>query len=362
MQVVVTCCGCSRQLRLPSEVIGQKGRCPLCKVVFITRSLGNDRAEALPVAEAPAKAPQSRDEPDLLPLDPEAAPRGLPNLSLDEPEPPPRKPAKPQDAEPADDLPLKVIDEDEPKPPRRPAARRRPETPRPEPRRRPPPPPREEEDDRDEEAPPRRTSAIREEDDEEDEDEAPPPRRRREGVAFVSFPVFVHSDPDGRLSGRFEAEIDADGLKMWRGKGRVLEVPQGAGCEYMGEGRLLLPIDGRKVELSTIPARRAVARGRRLPHQGPGHRHDAAAAARPRRLAGAVAVGHPHPRRRLRRLAGPRRRAVPVRRGRADAGGGVPGDGLAAAVVGEHPRLGHRLDELRRLRHARHHAAGGGGR
>jgi WD40 repeat protein len=236
MQVHVTCCGCSRQLRLPSEVIGSKVSCPICKAVFVTRARGDDRAEAIPVAGAPAVAPL--DEADLLPL--EMTSGGIPDLSLDDP-PPPRDTRRVPDPEP-DTAPLRMIDDD---PPRRPA----------------PPAPRRKRREEDEDDPPRRQPR-----DEDEEDAAspnprvrdaepadqPPRNRRRQGASLAAFAVFVHSDPNGRFAGRFDAEADADGLKFWRGNGRVVEVPRGAACEYLGGGRLLLLIEGRKVELTTV--------------------------------------------------------------------------------------------------------------
>ncbi|MFO0845434.1 MAG: hypothetical protein U0797_24130 [Gemmataceae bacterium] len=243
MAVNVTCCGCSRQLRLPNEVIGSKVSCPICKVVFLTRSRGDDRAEAIPVASAPASAPPP-DEADLLPLEP-IAPRGVPDLSLDDPPPAPdpRDPRRVPDPEP-DTAPLRMI-EDAPRPAAPPPPerrrRRRDDEDRPRKRRR---------DEDDDEATeinpsPRRREAGEAEDDR-------PRKRRREGEALARFAVWFHRDPSDRLSGRFDAEADAAGLKIWRGSGRVLEVPLGAECEYLGGGRLLVPIEGRKVELTTL--------------------------------------------------------------------------------------------------------------
>src|SRR5262245_4369241 len=83
MFVNVTCCGCLRQPRLPGQVIRSKVSCPMCKVVFLTRSRGDDHAEAIPVAPAPGGAPPP-DESDFLPLEPTSS-GGVPDLSLDEP-------------------------------------------------------------------------------------------------------------------------------------------------------------------------------------------------------------------------------------------------------------------------------------
>lgn len=227
MHVVVTCCNCSRQLRLPQEVVGSTVRCPLCKTVFMTRSLGNDRVEAIFVAEKG--------------IDPEAPPM---------PEEPPKRP-RPNDLE----LPLEsqpqaydVVLEPGDKPIRPPRKERRSrrdedEEDRPSRHRR--------EEEEDEDRPRRRRDEARDVE-EEEADREDRPQRRRGGAAFLSFSLFVHDDPNNRLHGRFDAEVDADGLKLWRGKGRVLEVPTGSECEYLGQGRLVVPIDGRKVELSPV--------------------------------------------------------------------------------------------------------------
>ena len=37
MHIIVTCPQCSRQLRLPREVLGSTVRCSLCQAVFMTR-------------------------------------------------------------------------------------------------------------------------------------------------------------------------------------------------------------------------------------------------------------------------------------------------------------------------------------
>ena len=67
MHMVVTCCQCTRQLRLPSEVIGTAVRCPLCKATFMTRAISDDHAEAIPMAEKPRNLELDADDPPLIP-------------------------------------------------------------------------------------------------------------------------------------------------------------------------------------------------------------------------------------------------------------------------------------------------------
>src|SRR5687767_2091775 len=100
MHVVVTCCGCSRQLRLPKNVIGGTVRCPLCKAVFLTMALDDERAEAIAVQEKPAPAPAP----------PKPAPPKVPKMELDDP---------PLVASEPDDLVLDVLPVEEERPSKR---------------------------------------------------------------------------------------------------------------------------------------------------------------------------------------------------------------------------------------------------
>lgn len=206
MHVVLSCCGCNRQLRLPQEVIGSTVRCPLCQVVFLTRETSTGNAEAIPVAEKPTGRPPP-------------PPGRVPSLSLDDD--PPDIPLERKAPEP--DLVLQALPADPPPRPTRPAR-----------------------DDRDDDDRPRRRRA------DDDDDDDGPAGRERSGEVLATFRIYVHNDPDGRLRGRFEAEADSEGLRLWRGKGRVLEVPVGSTCEYLGHGHLLVPISGRRVELSPV--------------------------------------------------------------------------------------------------------------
>lgn len=214
MHVVVTCSSCSRQLRLPREVIGKSVRCPLCHTVFVTRATDGDDVEAVPVPKSAHESPRNRDRP------------ALPNLSLDddpELEPIARKPRKdeaPRESRPAgedDEEPVERYDLEGEREERA-ERERRPARDRAEPR----------------------------------EERRPRKRRRSDDEVLASFRVFVHHDPDGRLHGRFEAAVGPEGLELWRGKGRVLEVPLGSECHYQGDGHLLVPLEGRQVELSPI--------------------------------------------------------------------------------------------------------------
>jgi hypothetical protein len=225
MHVVVTCCGCSRQLRLPKNVIGGTVRCPLCKAIFLTRALDDDRAAAIPLQEKekPAPAPPKPEKPE---------PPKIPRMELDD------LPLVPSEA---DDLVLEVLPVEE-EPPAR-GKKKAPE--------------RydvvvEAEDDDPPEREERRPRRRKDDYDDEDEPEDRVRTRRREGPVLARFPLFVHHDPHDRMHGRFDAEVDPDGLTLWRGKGRLLEVPVGAECEYLGQGRLALPIDGRVVELTPV--------------------------------------------------------------------------------------------------------------
>ncbi len=68
MHVVVTCTQCSRQLRLPQDIIGSTVRCPLCHAIFATRGTGDGKAEALPVdAPKPLPPPPAGVPPSVVP-------------------------------------------------------------------------------------------------------------------------------------------------------------------------------------------------------------------------------------------------------------------------------------------------------
>jgi WD40 repeat protein len=238
MHVIVTCTQCSRQLRLPQEVLGSTVSCPLCKAIFVVRETAGGKIETIPVTgpskESTSSKPSGKapnlsleDEVPLVPLasDADAADVPLARLADDEPE-------QPRPLRLADDEPLDVI----PVGPRRDRERDRDRT-----RRR-------DDDDRDR---PRRRD-----DDEEDDDheERPRQRKRRSGPTFpaISFSILIDDDPRGRLNGRFQAEVVPDGLRFWRGRGRILYVDHGENVEYLGGARLAVPIDGRRVELTVV--------------------------------------------------------------------------------------------------------------
>src|SRR5437762_2770882 len=85
---------------------------------------------------------------------------------------------------------------------------------------------------------------------------SPPPHNPQaapdRGRAGVPFAVLVHTDPESKLSGRFDAAIDKKGMRLWRGRGRVLEVPADAKVKPLEGVRLVVPLEGRDVELSVI--------------------------------------------------------------------------------------------------------------
>jgi WD40 repeat protein len=71
-------------------------------------------------------------------------------------------------------------------------------------------------------------------------------------VPTAAFVVVVRSDPDGRLEGRFEAEVCREGLRVWRGRGHPLHIPRRSKARYLGGTGLLVEIEGRKVELNVV--------------------------------------------------------------------------------------------------------------
>lgn len=206
MIIVVACPGCARQLRLPREVLDTTVRCPLCKATFTTTALDGDRAVGIPVRDDSPKPPSLSLDDDDAPV----VPLEMPVLDAL----PARSDVSPYKVEGIDDPP--EVEE----PPRKPRKKRR-----------------------------------REEEEEEQEVDARAERerrRRKAGDEAVRFAVFVHHDPQDRLDGKFQCEADNDGLILWRGKGRVLDVPLGAKCEYLGHGRLSLAVEGRDVELTAV--------------------------------------------------------------------------------------------------------------
>ncbi|MGL4551504.1 MAG: hypothetical protein ACRC33_09985, partial [Gemmataceae bacterium] len=85
----------------------------------------------------------------------------------------------------------------------------------------------------------------------------PPPSSKRRTAAAkkftpVPFVVFVQRDPAGKLDGRYQAEVDANGVHLWRGKGRPITVERGAKANHKGGARVSLEIDGRLVDLTVI--------------------------------------------------------------------------------------------------------------
>jgi WD40 repeat protein len=65
----------------------------------------------------------------------------------------------------------------------------------------------------------------------------------------VRFEVRVEYDPDERLEGDFHAEIDLQGLHLWRGNGRVLHAPRGDGARHLGRDRMRVFLEGRWVQI-----------------------------------------------------------------------------------------------------------------
>ncbi len=207
--VTVSCTGCERQLKLPTEVIGGTVRCPLCQTEFLTVGDSHGNVEAVPLASAGAPKP--------------AGPKPLAPILVDEP--PPESAGPPS---------LSIDDVDEV--PLAPLAPLAPITPE-----------------------------LQPLDDEEDVPRArpaPPPIRKTlpagKPFAAVRFVVFIQRDPDGRLDGRFQAEVSPDGLRIWRGKGRIIEVPRGSPAEHKKGSRLSVEIEGRMVDLTVIHDRDAI--------------------------------------------------------------------------------------------------------
>ncbi len=93
---------------------------------------------------------------------------------------------------------------------------------------------------------------ARERDDRDDREEREDRRPARRPSATRGFELFVHRDPNDKLKGEFNAEIDADGLNIWRGRGREILVELGSKVEYLGDARLLLDLEGRKVEVTPV--------------------------------------------------------------------------------------------------------------
>ena len=65
----------------------------------------------------------------------------------------------------------------------------------------------------------------------------------------IRFAVRVEYDPDERLEGDFHAEIDLQGLHLWRGNGRVLHAPRGDGARHLGRDRMRVFLEGRWVQI-----------------------------------------------------------------------------------------------------------------
>ena len=170
MQVNVSCPDCSRQLKLPQEVLGQFVSCPLCKTIFTAKE-------------------------------------------------PPGAPKTPSRAEEEESLPLLTLADDDPPREERRGSRGR-------------------DRDRDDRPARDRESADRQ------TARRPSPKR--------GFKLFIHRDPHDKLQGEFAAEFDANGLTFWRGRGREIAVPFGGGAEYLGDARLLIEVEGRKVEATAV--------------------------------------------------------------------------------------------------------------
>ncbi|MBY0231557.1 MAG: WD40 repeat domain-containing protein, partial [Gemmataceae bacterium] len=194
----VSCTGCRRQLRLPSDVVGKTVRCPLCKADFLAVEDGKGGAQVVPLAQAAGAAPprpRPAAEDDDIPEAPLAGPL---SLSLDE-----------------EDIPEAPLAPPEPPPRSRPE---RPEPPRPAPRK-----------------------------------DVPAAAKFRP----VRFVVFVQKDPADKLEGRFQAEVDHEGLRFWRGSGRVIAVPRGSEVRRVRGSRLAVDVEGRLVEMTVITDREA---------------------------------------------------------------------------------------------------------
>ena len=65
---------------------------------------------------------------------------------------------------------------------------------------------------------------------------SPGPADRPPAAAFapVAFIAFVVRDPRDELDGRYQAEVDAKGVHLWRGKGRVLTADRGCAARHRG--------------------------------------------------------------------------------------------------------------------------------
>jgi WD40 repeat protein len=90
------------------------------------------------------------------------------------------------------------------------------------------------------------------------EEPAPRPSPSRRGLRpakvfpAVRFVLFVQHDPNGRLEGRFQAEASTDGLRIWRGQGRIIEVPRGSEAEHLRGARVAVEVEGRIVDFTVI--------------------------------------------------------------------------------------------------------------
>jgi hypothetical protein len=192
MSILVQCEKCSRQLRVPETAAGKKVRCPVCHSVF--------SAQPVPSAVPSAPAP------------PASIPSGL-AMPLQQARPVP--PSAPTPVMPESSA-LKLGIQETPAP-----------------------------------RPVRAVSPL-------PETEAPRPVLpvKRRSFSPLRFPVMVTADPDKKLKGRLEAQINSDGLTLWQGKNEAAHAPVGTSCRYLGKNRFVLTLDDREVTLAAIPPRK----------------------------------------------------------------------------------------------------------
>jgi hypothetical protein len=165
----------------------------MCQSEFETRAIGEDQAEAIALDKW-AEPPGPRPILDAVPV----------NMELD-------------------DSPIPLLKEEDDEPPRRLARR----------------------SEQREERPERHRPRERVE-------HPPAPREGATHFPTVAFVVVVANDPDGRLEGPFQAEVSPAGIRLWRGRGRLLHVPHGSKAEFLGKTGVAVAIDGRRVELNVV--------------------------------------------------------------------------------------------------------------
>ncbi len=83
-------------------------------------------------------------------------------------------------------------------------------------------------------------------------DEEETENRSRGKAVLLRFAIEVHHDPEERFHGLFEAIATKSGIHFWRGRGRTVDIHVGTSCEVTNQGRLLVRVEGSRIELSTL--------------------------------------------------------------------------------------------------------------